>query len=195
MIEFLQKIDVNAFLFLNSLHNPFFDKLMWFVSGKYEWIPLYLALVFWIFYRFRKTGWIILALTLIVFALSDAGSVHLFKNVFLRLRPSRNPDLEGMVHIVNGYRGGLYGFISAHSANTFGLAVFMSLVFRKRWFVISILSWATVVSYSRIYLGVHYPGDILCGAIWGCLMAWLVFYLYKKISEKLPAENKKFVGD
>jgi undecaprenyl-diphosphatase len=184
MIHFLQNLDIKLFLYLNSQNSLFFDKIMWFISGRFEWIPLYLALIFWIFYRFRKKGWIILALTLLVFALSDAGSVHFFKNVFERLRPSRNPELEGMVHIVNGYRGGLYGFISAHAANTFGLAVFMSLVFRKKWFVISILIWASVVSYSRIYLGVHYPSDVIVGAIWGSAMAIIVHLSYKKVTEK-----------
>jgi undecaprenyl-diphosphatase len=197
MISFLQKLDLDWFLYLNSLNSPFFDKIMWFISGKFEWVPLYLLLIFWIFYRFRKRGWIILALTLVVFALCDAGSVHLFKNVFLRLRPSRDPELQGLVHIVNGYRGGLYGFISAHAANTFGLAVFMSLVFRDKWFVFSILTWAAVTSYSRIYLGVHYPFDVITGALWGSLMAiavFLVYYRFRKrvINSEIPVNDKIF---
>jgi undecaprenyl-diphosphatase len=184
MIEYLQKLDVKLLLFLNAQNSPFFDTIMMFISGIVQWIPLYLFLIFWIFYRFRKKGWIIFGLTLLVFALTDSGSVHLFKNVFERLRPSRNPELEGLVHLVNGYRGGLYGFISSHAANTFGLAVFMCLVFRERWLVISMLIWATVVSYSRIYLGVHYPFDVLCGAIWGSLMAFGVFFGYRLIVGK-----------
>ncbi len=188
MIEYLHDLDVRMLLFLNSMNSPFIDKLMVFISGKIEWLPLYLFLIFWMFYRFRKKGWLFLALTILVFALSDLGSVHLFKNVFERLRPSRNPELEGLVHLVNGYRGGMYGFISSHAANTFGLAVMVSLIFRERWLTISMLSWATVVSYSRIYLGVHYPFDVLGGAIWGSLMAILVFLLYRKIAahQKLP---------
>ena len=188
MIEYLHDLDVKMLLFLNSMNSPFIDKLMFFISGKIEWLPLYLFLIFWMFYRFRKKGWLFLALTILVFAFSDLGSVHLFKNVFERLRPSRNPELEGLVHLVNGYRGGMYGFISSHAANTFGLAVMVSLIFRERWLTVSMLLWAAVVSYSRIYLGVHYPFDVLGGAIWGSLMAVLVFLVYRKIEarQKLP---------
>ena len=190
MVEYLQNLDVKLFLFLNSHNSPFFDQVFWFISGIKEWIPLYLLLIFWIFYRFRKKGWMILAFTLIVFGLCDAGSVHLFKEVIQRLRPSRNPDLAGLVHIVNNYRGGLYGFISAHAANTFGLAVFMSLIFRDRWFVISILVWAAVTSYSRIYLGVHYPLDVICGAAWGSSMAIGIYFVYKLVRRKIGEKEK-----
>jgi undecaprenyl-diphosphatase len=154
---------------------------MLFIIGKIEWLPLYLFLIFLVFYRFRRKGWIIIALTLVVFALTDLTSVHLFKNVFERLRPCHNPALDGLVHLVNGRCGGKYGFISSHAANTFGLAVFMSLVFRNKWLVISILVWATVVSYSRIYLGVHYPFDVICGAIWGSLISFGIYYAFTRL--------------
>jgi len=184
MIDFLQKLDVKLFLFLNSHNSPFFDKFMWFISGKIEWIPLYLALIFWLFYKFRKKAWIPLSLTILVIALSDLGSVHLFKNVFLRLRPSHNPELSSVIHLVNNYHGGWYGFISSHAANTFGLAVFLSLIYRDRVFAVSIIIWAIIVSYSRIYLGVHYPLDVICGALWGSAMAWGVYFSYKKVSSR-----------
>jgi len=184
MIDFIVELDTKLFLFLNGHNTPFFDSIMWFISGKKEWIPLYLVLISWLFYRFRKKAWIFLAMGIAVIALSDLGSVHLFKNVFLRLRPSNNPELQDVIHLVNNYHGGKYGFISSHAANTFGLAVIMSLFFRDRWFVISILVWAAIVSYSRIYLGVHYPLDVLCGAIWGSLMAGGVYFFYKKFNIK-----------
>ena len=191
MIDFLHQLDVRMLLFLNAQNSPFFDKFMLFISGKIEWLPLYLFLIFWIFYRFRKKGWIIFTLTLVVFALTDQSSVHLFKDVFERLRPSRNPELEGMIHLVNGYRGGMYGFISSHAANTFGLAVFLSLVFRERWLVISILIWAAIVSYSRIYLGVHYPFDVICGAMWGSLIAYGVYIIYVRVDRFATVKRSK----
>jgi len=192
MFEILHKIDVQMFLFLNSFNSPVFDKIMVFISGKIEWLPLYLFLIFWIFYRFRRKGWLFLALTLLVFALTDFTSVHLFKNVFERLRPCRNPELEGLVHLVNGKCGGMYGFISSHAANTFGLAVFMSLIFRQKWLVISIMIWATVVSYSRIYLGVHYPFDVIGGAIWGSLIATGIFLGYMWMKGKKGLMNEGY---
>lgn len=188
MIEILQKLDVRLLLFLNAQNSPFFDKLMFFISGVPQWIPLYIFLIFWIFYKFRKKGWLIFILLILVFALSDAGSVHLFKNVFLRLRPSHNPEIQGMLHYVNGYHGGLYGFISSHAANTFGLAVFMCLIFKNRWMTLGMLFWATVVSYSRIYLGVHYPFDVIGGAMWGSLMAVIVYFAYRWYLKKRSVE-------
>ncbi len=184
MFEYLQNLDVKLFLLLNGQNSPFFDKIMVFISGRIEWLPLYLFLIFWTFYRFRRKGWLLIALAIVVFALTDMSSVHLFKNVFERLRPSRNPELEGLVHLVNGYRGGMYGFISSHAANTFGLAVFMCLIFRERWLVISMLTWAVIVSYSRIYMGVHYPFDVIGGAIWGSLIATGIFLGYRWIRGK-----------
>lgn len=182
MLEFLQNTDVSLFLYLNSLHNSQFDKIMVFISGKPEWIPLYLALIYGMFRKFGKKAWIYLGLTILVFALTDLSSVHLFKNVFQRLRPCHNPELKGLVYLVNGHCGGLYGFVSSHAANTFGLAVFMSLVFKTRWLSVGLLVWASVVSYSRIYLGVHYPFDVLGGALWGALLAGGIYYFYRRFS-------------
>jgi len=114
--------------------------------------------------------------------LADQLSVHLFKNVFQRLRPSHEPELTGMVHLVRDYRGGNWGFVSSHAANTFAIATFLSLIFKNRKFWIILFSWCIIVSYTRIYLGVHYPGDIFGGALLGMVIGWgnskLTFFLF-----------------
>lgn len=127
--------------------------------------------------------WFLIAIAIVV-ALTDQLSVHLFKNVFERLRPCHNPDLNGLVHLVNSKCGGKFGFVSSHAANTFGVAMFIHYIFRVRWFTLSILLWATIVSYSRIYLGVHYPGDVVFGALLGVLIGWGVWRVFKMLTPK-----------
>jgi undecaprenyl-diphosphatase len=191
MIETLLKWDNQLFLLLNGLHSPFWDTIMVFASGKFNWLLLYLFIIFFIVRKHGwKTFWWLLTITLVVIA-TDQISVGLFKNVFQRLRPCHNPELQGLTHLV-GRCGGQYGFVSSHAANTFGVAVFLSLLFSKRWITFTLLIWAAFVSYSRIYLGVHFPGDVLCGAILGAgigISLWLpANYL---INRKMRAKKKK----
>jgi undecaprenyl-diphosphatase len=153
---------------------------MWFVSGKTEWLPLYLLLIGYLVCRYRKKSILIIVFAIASVVIADQLAVHAFKDVFERLRPGHNPTIQHLVHIVNDYRGGLYGFVSNHAANTFALATFLSFTIRNRYFVYSIFIWALIVSYSRIYLGVHYPGDVLCGAMLGILIGWLMFLVYRK---------------
>ena len=117
---------------------------------------------------------------ILTFALADSLSVVLFKDVFERLRPCHNPEFDGIIHLLE-YKGGYFGFVSSHAANVFALATFTLLYLKKRLYTILIIVWATLVSYSRIYVGKHYPGDVICGALFGILIALIIFYIFQKV--------------
>ncbi|MCE5346923.1 MAG: phosphatase PAP2 family protein [Bacteroidales bacterium] len=187
----LERLDQQLFLFLNSLNTPFWDQIMVALSGKLIWAPLYLAILIFLGYKYKKKFLVILGLIILSVLLADQGSVQLFKNTVQRLRPCHEPSLEGLVHIVNGKCGGQFGFVSSHAANSFNVAVLSLLFIRKRWFSISIVLWAVIVGYSRIYLGVHYPGDVLCGSFFGILVGWSIYRSYLWIDNKL-LQNKPY---
>jgi undecaprenyl-diphosphatase len=145
------------------------------------WIPLYLLLFTLTALKYKwKTVYIGLFLGLL-FLIGDRSSVMLFKDVFERLRPCHNPELMNLVHTINGRCGGQFGFLSSHATNSFALAFFSGLLLKKhyKYTMGLMLLWAALVSYSRVYVGVHYPGDILCGAILGSVVGILVFILMK----------------
>lgn len=184
MIEVLNSLDTALFLFLNNFHAPWADPIMVITSGRLTWIPLYLITLIYIFYKYRLRGFLLFSFIVLSIAIADRTSVELFKNVFERLRPSHNDSISNLIHLVNGYRGGSYGFVSSHAANTFAFAAITSLLFKTKWYSWVIFSWATFVSYSRIYLGVHYPGDILGGALLGVLSGFASYYLYGVVVQK-----------
>jgi undecaprenyl-diphosphatase len=173
----IERLDQLFFLFLNSFHSPFFDQVMYAISGKVIWIPLYLAILIYLGIKYKRKFLIILLFIILAATLSDQISV-LIKNIVHRLRPCHEPALEGLVHLVKGECGGLYSFVSSHATNSFDVALLSLLFIRKRWFSITIVLWALVVGYSRVYLGVHYPGDVICGSILGALIGWSIYSLY-----------------
>lgn len=186
LINFIKDFDTELFLFLNSKHNVFFDVIMFWASNRFIWIPLYLFFFFLAYKHVRKRVWLVAIAAAMVILLSDQISVHEFKNVFLRYRPCHNLALQNQIHLNDGC-GGTYGFISSHAANTFALAMFLSLFFRKRinYFSIFVFSWAAFVSYSRIYNGVHYPADIAIGAIVGMGIGVTIFKFYEFADRKI----------
>lgn len=181
MLERLIELDTQLFLFLNGFYSPFWDTIMWHISATVSWIPLYALIIFFIFKKYKLKAFVPLIFLVLVVLLADKISVHAFKFVFERLRPSHNPDIISLIHIVRDYRGGSFGFVSSHAANTFSLASFSSLLLVNRKYTCFIYIWAAIVSYSRIYLGVHYPGDILGGAILGWLIGYLMFKAYELV--------------
>ena len=182
MLEALREIDRELFIFLNNNHNEFWDPIMILISERFFWFPAYLALIIYLIYTFRRRGLAKLVMSLIAVGAADVISSRIFKPNFARLRPCHDPDLSEVINIVSGC-GGQFGFISSHASTTFALATFMFLVLppQYKWFKITLLVWAFLISYSRIYLGVHYPGDVLAGALLGALMAWICEKFYQRV--------------
>lgn len=187
-MEYLLELDKEFFLYLNGFYTAWLDPIMVIVSEKITWIPLYLFLLYLVVKNYSNDGWLVLIGIVLAITLADQICSSVMKPYFARLRPSHDPALENMVHLVNGYKGSKFGFASSHAANTFGIATFFFLLFdKKRKWIILLFFWAIVVAYSRIYLGVHYPGDILAGWLVGVLAALAGFKLFqwlKKYSDK-----------
>ena len=155
-------------------------------SDKWTWIPFILVIVYCLL---RPGNWkhrlLIIGSVALLFLLSDFVVSSFIKNIICRPRPSHDPAVMDLLSYVNDYRGGAYGFPSNHASNGFATATFLALLFRNRWVTLSAFLWAVGSCYSRMYLGVHYPTDILCGALLGTLFAFLVFILYKKAAKRL----------
>lgn len=201
MIEFLKQLDTDLFIFLNGLNNEFFDAFFLWVTHKYSWLFLYAIMLCLVIWRYMAVNiqwtkddgcrslkfhihkkywpWLLLAIvfTALVVALADQISVHLFKNMFQRLRPSHESDLAEIIHLP-GRKGGLFGFVSGHATGSFATAYFTSRIIGIKWYTWLVFTWAVLFSYSRIYIGVHYPGDSFFGALLGLFIAWMVLRVW-----------------
>jgi undecaprenyl-diphosphatase len=188
-MEQIKQLDREFFLWLNNAHTALLDQPMYWMTKILFWLPLYILLIFLLFKKLGKQSWWALLCVTIAIVLSDQLMTSFMKPFFARLRPSHEPSLKGLVHLVNNYRGGLYGFASGHAATTFAVATIVWLLLRHhyRWMSLVFL-WAALMTYTRIYLGVHYPGDILVGAIAGIICGWLGFRIYQYIlKKKIPS--------
>ena len=181
-------LDKTLFLALNHFSAPGIDPVMRFLSGWIPWILFILLAVLITMPVNWKSGrrefLIGLAMMAVTYLATELASVHLFKEVFMRLRPCHEPSLAGQVRLVANHCGGQYGFISSHTANSFGLAMISTLLVRRKWFTITVFIWALLISYSRIYLGVHYPGDVLGGILVGTMLGCIVYVMALKLRGK-----------
>ena len=181
MLETLQHLDQHILLSLNSLHTPYWDNFMWLFTGKIIWIPMYASILYVLLRNFNLS---VTLFTLVAIALTityaDQICASLIRPLVERMRPSNpNNPLSEFIHLVNDKRGGRYGFPSCHSSNSFALAFFVFLFFRQRWLTFFIVLWAIANSYTRIYIGVHYPGDLLAGMVVGISGAVMIYSLYR----------------
>jgi membrane-associated phospholipid phosphatase len=199
ILQSLEKIDRSLFELINhDATAPFLDPVMSLLRNPDTWIPLYVFMAFWSVIRLKKVTWLFVLCTLITFAFTDSVTAFIFKPLFERLRPCAEPALAGIVRVLDGC-GGKYSFPSNHASNHFGLAAFwfgaIHLMTGKRWYWLWI--WAFLVCYAQVYVGKHYPGDILAGAIFGIctgiltyrLFLWLQRFIQKKLPETIAAEN------
>lgn len=186
IIQQLERIDMQIFLFFNGLHSDYWDYFMLIFSDRFVWVPFYASFFFVLVRNFpvKVVLSTLIAITLII-VLCDQTASGLLKPMVGRLRPS-NPDnpISSMVHIVQGYRGGAYGFPSSHAANAWSMAFFARYLVRRSKLTLFLSLWALITCYSRMYLGVHYFGDVLVGTIIGYIYATLCYYIFQHFLRK-----------
>ncbi len=187
MIESLHQFDVDLFLSIHrGLSNPFFDWLLPLLRNRYFWTPLYLFIVVFCVREYKKKGWLIIGMLLFTFAIGDLVASRLIKNVVMRIRPCNELTLTSdIIHRVACGSG--YSFPSSHATNHFAIAIFLIFVFYDKWKPILplALAWAFIISFSQVYVGVHYPVDVMGGAILGALIGFCTSRIYKTVESKL----------
>ena len=176
----LLELDKFITLAINSCHSIFFDNFFYIYTQTWTWIPAMVILIVWVWRKWGIRSLYVVAGIALCILLVDQISSSLLKPLVARLRPTHNPEIADLIHTVNGYRGGLYGFVSSHAANAATFVTFTALLFRNNIYTILLSLWAFLTAYSRIYLGVHYVGDVLCGALIGVLVGIVVYVIFKK---------------
>ncbi len=195
-LEQLIDIDKQLLLAMNGSDSLFWDGVMQVYTTTIIWIPFALALVYLLIKNNNLMNFIVLlVMCALVIALADGITSTICKPLFARFRPTHDPEIMYMVDVVNNYRAYKYGFMSSHAANSFGIAVFVILLVKNRLLSVSVVLWALLNCYSRIYLGVHYPGDIICGAFVGILCGVLVYKFYSYIRDKMRSGSRGWISD
>jgi membrane-associated phospholipid phosphatase len=193
MFEWLLNLDYHLFVLINShWSNSFFDFICPLLRNKYTWLPLYVFLFSFLIINFKRKGWLILIFLILTVACADQISSHVLKPAVKRIRPCNQEILAGKVRMLVGCSNS-YSFPSSHASNHFAAAIFLIVLFAKRrmWFISLLVLWAGAISYSQVYVGLHFPIDILAGAIIGCLMGWAGGNFFLKYSEQLPFINSE----
>ena len=190
-MDFFTNIDSQLFLFLNGLHADWLDPIMIAITQMWVWLPIYLFLIYLTVKQYGKRCWLLFLAVGLVVLCSDQLSSHVCKPVFQRLRPCYNIDFQDLIYLPKGMAGGHYGFVSSHAANTFAIGTFLTSALRKnaKWIGWLLFMWAFLSSYSRIYIGYHYPGDILCGAVLGILIGLIIWKLFQILEKRLEKKN------
>lgn len=186
-LNLLKSWDKDFFLYLNGMHTPLWDYSMTLFTLTSTWLLFY-GLIFWIILRKYDKKSLLIFISLLILILCSDQCAGIIKHTVMRLRPSNDPSISQLTHAFFT-KGGEYGFVSAHAANTFAFATFSMLLFRNYRYTIFILPWAALISYSRIYLGVHYPGDILGGVILGILFGYGAFRLLLYAESRINPVN------
>lgn len=199
-MDSLLQFDKDLLIWFNASHSQFWDAMMMFLTRIEFWIPFFILVAYQIFKnKSREALWWLIGLFVLVL-IGDLISTHLFKNILQRFRPSHEPSLYGIVNLVKGYTGDKFGFVSSHATAVFAFAIYTSTLFKNSIYTVFIILWSLLIVYTRLYLGLHYPGDIIGGIILGCVLGYFMFrisrwWVYRLYPQKAFARYKQVLSN